>query len=198
MAKSNSKARHKVRSAATPISGNSPTKETTMAAVLKDEFLRDRQTARGLIPAEGTTDGEDGYYYDATPKERREAIVRLGDLSKAVTVAMGSVYAIHGMGRLLQQDTLRDEEAFVLSIAHMIVEESERLVEFLDRPGGWPQPRPITEELARRAASLGYMLFNDDTGGITIEHEGDPEAQGMIGADVTEAMEFLAQFVKPQ
>jgi hypothetical protein len=51
---------------------------------------------------------------------------------------MGYIYAIKGMGRLLQQDTLRDNEEFVLSIAHMIVEESERLVEFLDRPGGWP------------------------------------------------------------
>ena len=42
-----------------------------------------------------------------------------------------------GMGRLLQQDTVRDDEAWVLSIAHMIVEESDRLIEFLDRPGGW-------------------------------------------------------------
>ena len=91
---------------------------------------RDRQIARGLVPAEGTTDGEDGLYHEATMRERWEAIVRLGDAPKAISHAMGALQAIHGLGRILQQDAIRDDDDFVLSIAHMIVEESERMNEF--------------------------------------------------------------------
>jgi hypothetical protein len=95
--------------------------------------------ARGLVPAPGTTDGENGHYYQPTPREQREAIIKTGDAARAIREAAGALHAIHGQAQLLQQRRPTYEPDWVLSIAHMIVEESERLIEFLDRRGGWSQ-----------------------------------------------------------
>ena len=74
---------------------------------------------------------------EPTMSDRRAEILKTGDAAQAINHVKGTLWAIHGQARMLQQDALRDEHDWVLSIAHMIVEEAERMTEFLDRRGGW-------------------------------------------------------------
>jgi hypothetical protein len=105
-------------------------------APLPDEQKRVLHIARGHVPAAVSKDGESDAE-PATLRERREAVHKAGDAAQAIYEAGAALHAINGMGRMLQQDTIRDEGDWVLSIAHMLVEESDRMIEFLDRRGGW-------------------------------------------------------------
>jgi hypothetical protein len=98
---------------------------------------RVRQAARGRIPAEGTVDGENGFYREPTRRERRAAIHETCNADLAIGEALGTLHAANGLAALLRGDTTRDDDNAVLSIAVAIDELTEDAAEFLDRAGGW-------------------------------------------------------------
>jgi hypothetical protein len=78
--------------------------------------------------------------------ERREQIVSDNDADRAIGEVLGTLHAIHGQAHLLCQDTVRDKDAWVLSIAHAIMELADASRDFLDRPGGWSAATPESSE----------------------------------------------------
>lgn len=106
--------------------------------VEQEGHSRAHQLARGRVPVEGTTDGENGLYLEATQAERREAIRKLGDAAKALGEVMGTLHSIKAIGEVLVQDTVRDNDAWVLGLGQSVVEQAGVMLDFLDRAGGWP------------------------------------------------------------
>jgi hypothetical protein len=100
---------------------------------------RTRQTTRGLVPAEGTTDGENGFYHEPTTAERREAIVKTCDANRAINEAMGALHSLHALGELLTQEAVADNVESCQAIGESIALHADVMRTFLDRAGGWPQ-----------------------------------------------------------
>jgi hypothetical protein len=72
-----------------------------------------------------------------TTAERRAAILKAGNLDRAIGETEGALWTLHSFGELLCQDTVQDNSNWVLSIGDAIVELTEGVIELLDRPGGW-------------------------------------------------------------
>ena len=78
-------------------------------------------------------------YDPSADADRRKAIAKAGDGGKAIQEALGVFYSIKALAEILTQDTIRDNDAWVLGIGNSLVEHADVMIEFLDRPMGWPE-----------------------------------------------------------
>jgi histidinol-phosphate/aromatic aminotransferase/cobyric acid decarboxylase-like protein len=85
-----------------------------------------------------------------TTAARRARITKDCDANMAIHHAEGVLWSCHGLAEMLVQDTVRDNQEWVMAVGNAIIEQTERMIEFLDRPGGWDRPAPdLTAEEAR-------------------------------------------------
>jgi hypothetical protein len=92
--------------------------------------------------------------------ERREQITKEGDADDAINEVLGALHAIHGQAHLLCQDTVRDKDTWVLSIAHAIMELADASRDFLDRPGGWAANGTATEAI-EPSSRLAHQIMDE-------------------------------------
>jgi hypothetical protein len=85
-----------------------------------------------------------------TTVARRARITKDCDAGMAIHHAEGVLWSCHGLAEMLVQDTVRENEEWVMAIGNAIIEQTERMIEFLDRRGGWDRPASdLTAEEAR-------------------------------------------------